>query len=88
MNKRCVASTLWCNGVDDCGDNSDEVPCNSECLQVGEIWGGGGVANFLSSLRWEALECGIEIYNNFYMLTHCFHFYTTSLPSGPISGLQ
>nr|XP_042700082.1 LOW QUALITY PROTEIN: prolow-density lipoprotein receptor-related protein 1 [Chrysemys picta bellii] len=28
MNGRCLANAFWCNGMDDCGDNSDEVPCN------------------------------------------------------------
>ncbi|MEQ2217746.1 hypothetical protein XENOCAPTIV_021524 [Xenoophorus captivus] len=30
VNGRCVGHSSWCNGQDDCGDNSDEVFCNSE----------------------------------------------------------
>lgn len=30
MNGRCVGHSSWCNGRDDCGDNSDELFCNSE----------------------------------------------------------
>lgn len=30
VNGRCVPHTAWCNGKDDCEDNSDETFCNSE----------------------------------------------------------
>ena len=29
-NQRCVASSRFCDGIDDCGDNSDEAFCSSE----------------------------------------------------------
>uniref|UniRef100_A0A3Q2C7L2 EGF-like domain-containing protein n=1 Tax=Cyprinodon variegatus TaxID=28743 RepID=A0A3Q2C7L2_CYPVA len=28
-NGRCVGHNSWCNGQDDCGDNSDEIFCNT-----------------------------------------------------------
>lgn len=30
VNGRCVGHGSWCNGLDDCGDNSDEIFCNSK----------------------------------------------------------
>lgn len=30
VNGRCVGHGSWCDGRDDCGDNSDEMFCNSE----------------------------------------------------------
>lgn len=30
VNGRCVPHSAWCNGKDDCQDNSDETFCNSE----------------------------------------------------------
>lgn len=32
-NQRCVANSRFCDGIDDCGDNSDEAYCSSECRQ-------------------------------------------------------
>lgn len=32
-NQRCVANSRFCDGMDDCGDNSDEAYCSSECQQ-------------------------------------------------------
>lgn len=29
-NHRCVANSRFCDGIDDCGDNSDEAYCGSE----------------------------------------------------------
>lgn len=29
-NHRCVANSRFCDGIDDCGDNSDEAYCSSE----------------------------------------------------------
>lgn len=29
-NQRCVANSRFCDGIDDCGDNSDEAFCSSE----------------------------------------------------------
>lgn len=29
-NQRCVANSRFCDGIDDCGDNSDEAFCGSE----------------------------------------------------------
>ncbi len=31
-NRRCVANNRFCDGMDDCGDNSDEAFCNSGYL--------------------------------------------------------
>lgn len=33
-NQRCVASGRFCDGIDDCGDNSDEAFCSSEFAAV------------------------------------------------------
>lgn len=30
VNGRCVGHGSWCDGRDDCGDNSDEMFCNGE----------------------------------------------------------
>lgn len=30
VNGRCVGHSSWCNGRDDCGDNSDELFCNGK----------------------------------------------------------
>lgn len=32
MNGRCMGHGSWCNGRDDCGDNSDEMFCNSKSI--------------------------------------------------------
>lgn len=29
-NQRCVSNSRFCDGIDDCGDNSDEAFCSSE----------------------------------------------------------
>lgn len=32
VNGRCVGHSSWCNGRDDCGDNSDELFCNGKSI--------------------------------------------------------
>lgn len=33
-NQRCVVDTRFCDGVNDCGDNSDEASCNSKSIRL------------------------------------------------------
>lgn len=37
-NQRCVATNRFCDGIDDCGDNSDEALCSSK-LQPCDLLG-------------------------------------------------
>lgn len=38
-NQRCVANSRFCDGIDDCGDNSDEAYCSSKSELVrSSIW--------------------------------------------------
>ena len=46
-NKKCVKASTTCDGIDDCGDNSDEiVPCSGTQAKSGLSFNIGQLPNF------------------------------------------
>ena len=51
-NLRCVDKAQICNFKDDCGDNSDELPCGSNCTFEGDCYKGWRQSTGSSNFNW------------------------------------
>ncbi|KTG37210.1 hypothetical protein cypCar_00029349 [Cyprinus carpio] len=56
-NRRCVANNRFCDGMDDCGDNSDEAFCNNVTCAASESSCQDGTCIPISSWCNQVIDC-------------------------------
>ena len=51
-NLKCVDKAQICNFKNDCGDNSDEIPCGSNCTFEDDCWRGWRQSTGTDNFNW------------------------------------
>ncbi|XP_078065094.1 prolow-density lipoprotein receptor-related protein 1-like, partial [Mustelus asterias] len=76
INGRCLLTAKWCNGLDDCGDNSDEAFCNKTMCAPNEFRCQEGTCVGNATRCNQIVDCGdASDEMNCTAITDCTHYF-------------